>query len=130
MRSETRSACRNREPLYGSSRQSAPAKKVPSPEEAQRANALGRDDSSVARARGDRRWHRNVFSLSRAINAGCAGKKHRGASIRKLERRKSERLLCRRHPGRDPDALIQNRRSEGDLAHIDAALQKRAGKPV
>ena len=36
-------------------------KKVPSPEEAQSANALGGDDGSVARARGNRRWHRNVF---------------------------------------------------------------------
>jgi class 3 adenylate cyclase len=25
--------------------------------------------------------HRNIFPLSRAINAGCAGKKHRGAAI-------------------------------------------------
>src|SRR5713226_8639657 len=30
----------------------------------------------------------------------------------------SERLLCRRHPARDSDALIQDRGSEGDLAHI------------
>ena len=47
-----------------------------------------------------------------------------------LSRRQSQRLLCRRHPGRDSDALIQDRRSEGDLAHIDAALQERAGKPA
>ena len=50
--------------------------------------------------------------------------------FRKPERRQSQRLLCRRHPGRDSDALIQDRRSEGHLAHIDAALQKRAGKPA
>ena len=63
------------------SRQSATAKEVSGPEEAQRANALGGDDGSIARARGDRRWHRNIFPLSRAIDAGCAGKKHRGASL-------------------------------------------------
>ena len=45
------------------------------------ANALGGGGSSVARARGNCRWHRNVFALSRAIDPGCAGKKHRGASI-------------------------------------------------
>src|SRR5437762_7993243 len=130
MRSKTRNACGNREPLRGCSRQSTPAKKVPSPEETQRANALGGDDGSVARTRGNRRWHRNVFPLSRAIDAGCAGKKHRGASFRKLEPRSRQRLLCRRNPRRDSDALIEDRRSEGDLAHLDAALQKRPGKPA
>src|SRR5437879_4370020 len=43
--------------------------------------ALGGDGSSVAGAGGSRCWDRNVFPLSRAINAGCAGKKHRGASV-------------------------------------------------
>ena len=33
------------------------------------------DDGSVARARGDRRWHRNVFPLSRAIDARPAPEK-------------------------------------------------------
>ena len=47
-----------------------------------------------------------------------------------LSRRQRQRLLCRRHSGRNSDALIQDRRSEGDLAHIHAALQKRAGKPA
>ena len=32
--------------------------------------------------------------------------KHRRASIRKLERRQSECLLCRRHPRRDSDASV------------------------
>src|SRR5437773_12319205 len=97
MRSETRNACRNREPLFGSSGQSATAKKIPSPEEAQRASALGGDDSSIARARGNRRWHRNIFPLSRAIDAGSAGKEHRSAPIRKSERKSGERILhCRR----------------------------------
>ena len=47
-----------------------------------------------------------------------------------LSERQSQRLLCRWHPGRNSDALSEDRRSEGDLAHIDAALQKRAGKPA
>ena len=81
MRSETRNACLHREPLRGSSGQSATAKEVPGPEEAQRANALGGDDGSIARARGNRRWHRNIFPLSRAIDAGCAGQKHRGFAV-------------------------------------------------
>src|SRR6266480_7426334 len=130
MRSEAWNADLHREPLRGSSGQSAIAKKVPSPEEAQNANALGGDDDSVASARGNRCWYCNVFPLSDPIDTSCAGKEHRGASVRKSERRQSERLLCRRHPGRDSGALIEDRRSEGDLAHIHAALQKRAGKPA
>src|SRR4029077_3429440 len=99
VRSEAWDALVHREPLRGRSWQSATAKKVPSLEEAQSANALGDDNGSVARARGNDRWDRNVFPLSRAINTGCAGKKHRGASLRKPERGKSQRILCRRHPG-------------------------------
>src|SRR5437667_338881 len=57
--------------------------------------------SGVARACDDRRWHRNVFRLSRPINAGCAGKKHRRPSVRKFERGKSERVFCRRCAGRN-----------------------------
>ena len=53
------------------------------------AKALGGDDSSVARARGNRRWHRNVFPLSRAIHATCTGKKHRSLAFRKPERDRS-----------------------------------------
>ena len=34
--------------------------------------------------------------------------------------------FAQRHPGRNSDALIQNLRPEGNLAHINAALQKRA----
>src|SRR5205823_11163934 len=125
MRSKTRNACGNREPLRGCSRQSTPAKKVPSPEEAQRASALGGDDGSVARARGNRRWHRNVFPLSRAIHATSTRKKHRRLALRKPERRQSERLLCRRHPGRNSEPLVEDRRPKSHLAHLDAALQKR-----
>src|SRR5205085_11441355 len=36
------------------------------------ASALGGNDGSIARARGNCRRHRNVFSLSRAIDADCA----------------------------------------------------------
>src|SRR5437879_6194137 len=81
-------------------------------EEAQGAGALGGHDDSAGRTRGNRRWHRNIFPLWHAIDTGCAGKEHRRASVRELERRQSERLLCRRHPGRDFDALIQDRRFE------------------
>ena len=56
------------------------------------------------------------------------GKIDRGAAVRKPERGKIERVFRRRHSGRNIDALIQDRRLEGDLAHIDPALQKRAGK--
>ncbi len=56
----------------------------------------------------------------------CTGKKHRRLALRKPERRQSERLFCRRHPGRNSEPLVKDRGSEGDLAHIDAALQKRA----
>ena len=65
-----------REPSRGPSGQSATAKKVPSLEETQRANALGGDDRRVARARGNRRRCRNVLPISRGIAAGCAGKKY------------------------------------------------------
>ena len=99
LRSETRSACRDREPICGSSGQPATAKKVPGLEEAQRANALGDDDGCVARARGNHRWHRNVFPLSRAIDAGCAGQEHRGSAFDESERRKRERFFCRRNSG-------------------------------
>ena len=51
LRSETRNACRDREPIRGSSGQSATAKKVPSPEEAQRANALGGGRQRCSRSR-------------------------------------------------------------------------------
>src|SRR4029077_12980134 len=85
MRSETRNACGNREPLRGGSRQSTTAKEVPSSEEAQRANALDSDDGDAACTCGNRRWHRNNFPLSRATAAGSAGKKHRGATARKSE---------------------------------------------
>ena len=36
----------------------------------------------------------------------------RRLTLRKPERRKSQRLLCRRNPGRNSDALIQDRRLE------------------
>src|SRR6202035_2959999 len=45
-------------------------------------------------------------------------------AVPKPEQRQGERLLCRRHSGRDIDALVQDRRSQSHLAHIDAALQE------
>ena len=71
MRSKTRDAGRDCEPLYRRGRQSATAEKVPSCEEAQRPNALGDRDGSVARARGNHRWHHNGFPQSRATNPRC-----------------------------------------------------------
>jgi hypothetical protein len=44
-------------------------------------------------------------------------------------RRHRQRATLPMDPGRDSDALIQDRRSEGDLPHIDAALYKCAWKP-
>src|SRR4029077_16482407 len=69
--------------------------------------------------------------MARKCGATCgsgSGKIDCCFTVRKSERRKGQRLFCRRNPGRDPDALIEDRRSEGDLAHIYAALQKYAGK--
>ena len=73
-----------------------------------------------------------VFLLRRPMRSALAivEKSIAVLPFENLKRRQSQRLLCRRHPGRNSDALIQDRRSEGDLAHIDAALQKRAGKPA
>jgi hypothetical protein len=94
-----RDAGRDREPLYERGRQSATAKEVSSPEEAQRANALGGNNSSIACARGSRRWYRYVFPLSRAIDTNCAGKKHRRASIRKFQHGQRERGFHRWNAG-------------------------------
>src|SRR5436305_12950726 len=55
MRSETWGARAPGESLYGRTGQSATAKKVPSPEAAQSARALGNGDSSFARTCGNRR---------------------------------------------------------------------------
>src|SRR5947207_2185014 len=67
LRSKTWRARLGREPLRGSSRESATAKKIPSPEQAHRARTLGDNDSSVARARGNGRRYHNVFPQSREI---------------------------------------------------------------
>src|SRR5205823_6070615 len=55
MRSETRGARAPAESLYGRTGQSASAEKIPSPEAAQSARALGKGDSSFARACGNHR---------------------------------------------------------------------------
>src|SRR4029077_19815741 len=52
----------------------------------------------------------------------------RRAAIRKSQQRQRERLLCRGNSGRNPDAFIKDRRSEGDLAHFHTALSKRTEK--
>ena len=70
-----------------------------------------------------------MFSRYRARSTLAAPEKSIAVlPFENLSEDKDERLLCRRHPGRDSDALIEDRRSEGDLAYIHAALQKRAGK--
>jgi len=73
--------------------------------------------SRVAERYADTFRRKHCFSYSR--------KKHRCNAIRESERRKIQRLLCRRHSGRDSDTIIQDRRSKGDLTFINAALQKR-----
>ncbi len=67
------------------------------------------------------------FLTSVQLESDC-GEIDRRPALRKPEPGPRQRLLCRRHPGRDPDALIQNRGFEGDLAHIHPALQERARK--
>src|SRR4029453_3566798 len=70
-----------------------------------------------------------VLRSGEESKAGITGglnsrKEHSRATFRKSERGKGQCLLCQRNPGRDSDALIEDCRSEGDLAHIHAALQK------
>src|SRR5207253_9731353 len=48
-------------------------------------------------------------------------------AVRKPQRGKGQRLLRRRHPGRDSDTPIKDRRSKSHLAHIHSTLQKRPG---
>ena len=57
-----------------------------------------------------------------------SGEKHRGAAVRQFQRRSGQRVLRRRHSDEISDALIQDRRSEGHLAHFHAALQRQARK--
>ena len=54
-----------------------------------------------------------------------SGKKHRGASVRKSERRKSERLLHRWRAGRDPDRPGKDRGLESHQPHLCDAIQER-----
>ena len=55
------------------------------------------------------------------------GKIDRGPALREPERRKAKRLLRRWHPGRNPDAVVEDRRAESHLAHFDPEIQKCAG---
>src|SRR4026208_614544 len=95
MRRKPRDGGPDGDPQYERGRKSATAKEVSSPEEAQRANALGGNNSSIACARGSRRWYRYVFPLSRAIDTNCPGKKHRCAPIRKFQHGQRERVFHR-----------------------------------
>jgi len=86
-------ACASRRELYDDQFGNAtlPRRLETNPETPE-AIALGDDDSGVARACHDRRWHR-MFPVIASDHAGCAGKKHRRPSVRKFERGKSERVL-------------------------------------
>ena len=50
------------------------------------------------------------------------GTLHRRAAFRESEQRQGERLLRRGNTGRNPHALIENRRSKGHFAHFHPAL--------
>ena len=50
------------------------------------------------------------------------GTLHRRAAFREPEQRQGERLLRRGNTGRNPHALIENRRSKGHFAHFHPAL--------
>ena len=45
-------------------------------------------------------------------------------ALREPQRRPSECLLCRRHPGRDPDIVVEDRRAESDLANLRPLCQR------
>src|SRR6476659_2181472 len=62
---------------------------------------------------------------NRISDCFCSSRKeHRRLTVRKPERGRRKRLLRRRRPGRDFDALIQDRRFEGHLAQIDTAVSE------
>ena len=73
----------------------------------------------LLRAGRARRWR---FSFLRkgpaAFARHCRGKKHRGSSVRKSERRKAERLLRRWRAGRNPDQSGEDRGPESDQPHL------------
>src|SRR5207253_8841539 len=71
-----------------------------------------------------------LFGESRRRRTSYCGKEHRRLTLRKSQRRQSERLLCRGYPGRDSNALIQDSRSEGDLAYLNPAISKQAGESL
>ena len=48
----------------------------------------------------------------------------RRVAVRKSKRRESERVLCRRYPGRNPYPSIAYRRSESDFTDVDSTLQE------
>src|SRR5207244_907704 len=106
LRRKTRSACLSREPSRRSRGQSAAAKKVSSAQEISQARPLGGSGNRAPPAGRDYRSIRLRFAETDAIDIKRHGKKYRSASFRKFERRQSERVLCRGHPGRDSDPLI------------------------
>src|SRR5262249_53622479 len=73
-------------------------------------------------------WGVEAASQTHKPSSSNSGKIHCRLTVRKPERGKGQCLLCRRHPGRDSNALVENRRPKGHLPHLDPALQTRAGK--
>ena len=73
------------------------------------------------------RWHNRAMSQN-AAHCEYLGEKHRGASVRQSERRSSECLLCRRHPGRDSHQPRQSCGPESDQPHERNAIQGGAAR--
>src|SRR5262249_40913999 len=67
-----------------------------------------------------------VLQTDRRVNSS---KKHSGLAVREPERRQSECLFCRGHSGRDPDPLIEDRRSKSHLANIHTAIPEQTEEP-
>ena len=61
-------------------------------------------------------------------NRGRAREKHRGASIRKPQRRSSQCLFCGGHPGRDSHQPRKSCGAESDQPHFNNAIQGRTGR--
>src|SRR6266550_5169613 len=75
--------------------------------------------------------HTRLIQGNRDTDYRCSSRKeHRRLAVRKPERRQRKRLLRRRRPGRDSDALIQDRRFEGHLAQIDTTVSEQTRKSL
>src|SRR2546425_1956876 len=129
MRSEARRQITGRKSVHGRSWQPRVASQTSGAKTTHCQDALDPPSSVTRPARGRGCCFPGGSAPRGKVKLGCAGKEHRRLTVRKPERRQSKRIFCRRHPGRDSDALIEDRRSEGDLAYLDSTLQKHSGKP-